>query len=143
MFNVFFYFYFLKSFFRKKKIYHACRRKCLMLFFSIFRKYVMHARRIFNVYFYFPKSFFLNKEWNYAMQDEINVFLFSKIIFLKKRICNIRETKIFNIFYFSNSKIYVMYVRKRCLMFFFLFLSFFRNKIKIYNRKMRLMFFSF
>jgi len=49
-------------FFRRKKIYNACRQKCLMFSFSNFRKYVMHdvmhARKILNVFFYFPKSIF-------------------------------------------------------------------------------------
>jgi len=43
--------------------------------------------------------------------DDIDAFYFQKSI--KKRICNICETKKFNIFYFSNPKMYLMYVRKK------------------------------
>jgi len=50
----------------------------------------------------------------------------------------------FNIFYFSNPIMYVMYVRKKIFNVFSYFYFpklVFRNKIKIYNRKMRLIFF--
>jgi len=63
------------------------------------------------------------------------MFFYFQKSFLKKRICNICETKMFNIFYFSNV------CQKKMFNVFFLFLSFFRNKIKLCNRKMRLMFF--
>jgi len=76
----------INHFLEERKNTINVRQKCLMFSFSNFRKYVMHdvmhARKIFNVFFYFPKSF--KKKWKYAMQNEIDVFLFSKIILKKK-----------------------------------------------------------
>ena len=103
-------------FFRRKKIYNACRQKCLMFSFSNFRKYVMHdvmhARKILNVFFIFQNQFLKNNE---IMQCKMRLmfFYFQKLFFKKKEYVIYVRQKLFNIFYFSNPKMYVMYVRKK------------------------------
>jgi len=69
------------------------------------------------MFFYFQKS----KRKEYAMWDKImfNIFYFSNP---KMYVMYVRK-KMFNVFSFSNPKMYVMYVRKKCLMFFLISIS--------------------
>jgi len=86
----------INHFFRRKKIYDAWDKKS-SYFFSNFRKYVMHARKMFNFFlFLFFKINFLKKEWKYAMQNEIDVFYSQKL--KKKEYAMYVTHKMFNIF---------------------------------------------
>jgi len=81
----------INHFFRRKKIYNACGTKMFNVFFSNFRKYVMHVIKMFNVFlFYFLKLFLKNEDMQRKMR--LMFFIFKNHL-KKKKICNVCETK--------------------------------------------------